>query len=330
MAFSYAIMNQVQTTVTGFAGIVILIVGGGAVATGSMTIGELLSFYVAAGLLNGYANAAIRALPSIITGNESLITLRNLANTDELEPYTGTQQIPFDGAVSLAGVSFGYGGQQILDNVNLDISPHSKVAIIGPNGAGKSTILYLIMGFYRPDEGHLSAGEMPYDEIDMQRLRRSIGVVMQHPTLFGGTIVENISYGWPEISRSEVIAASKIALADEFIRELPDGYDTNVGDEGVLLSGGECQRLAIARALLQKPRLLVLDEPTNHLDREAIQRLLSNLDELEVRPAILLISHDSEVVHQADLVYELRAGELILVTSQSDFASPAGDRKVAH
>ncbi len=148
MAFSYAIMNQVQTTVTGFAGIVILVVGGAAVATGSMTIGELLSFYVAAGLLNGYANSAIRALPSIITGNESLITLRNLAKTDELEPYNGTQQISFDGAVSLAGVSFGYGGQQILDNVNLDISPHAKVAIIGPNGAGKSTILYLILGFY--------------------------------------------------------------------------------------------------------------------------------------------------------------------------------------
>ncbi len=134
---------------------------------------------------------------------------------------------------------------------------------------------------------------------------------MQNPTLFSGTILENIGYGASVFERQQIIRASRLALADEFIQQLPEGYDTQVGEDGVLLSGGECQRIAIARALLRRPKLLILDEPTNHLDRAAVRQLMNNLESLEDCPAILIISHDMSVVSHADEVYQLVNGVLI-------------------
>jgi ABC-type multidrug transport system fused ATPase/permease subunit len=275
-----------------------------------MTLGEFVSFYFAAGLLNGQIGRINGAFPDLIKGNESLVTLRELSNAGPLEPYHGTRLIAFDGMIALRDVTFSFGLHTVLRHVSLDIDKSSNIAIVGPNGVGKTTILHLICGFYRPDEGRLLANGVPYDEINLCELRRSIGVVMQHFTFFSGTVLENISYGCRGASREEVIAASKRALADDFVRHLPEGYDTEIGVEGMRLSGGEYQRLAIARALVGRPKLLILDEPTNHLDAETVNRLMDTLVNDPHRPALLTITHDPTVVRYADAVYHLEGGIL--------------------
>jgi ABC-type multidrug transport system fused ATPase/permease subunit len=275
-----------------------------------MTLGEFVSFYVAAGLLNGQISRSHGALPDLINGNESLVKLRELSNAGPIEPYNGSRHIAFDGTIALRDVTFSFSSNTVLRHVCLDVHSTSNIVIVGPNGVGKTTILHLISGFYRPDEGELLASGVPYDEIDLRELRRSIGVVMQHLTFFSGTVFENISYGCRDASREEVIEASKRALADDFIRDLPRGYDTEIGGGGMRLSGGEYQRLAIARALVGRPKLLILDEPTNHLDAETVDRLMNALVNGPDRPALLTISHDPMVVRFADAVYHLEEGIL--------------------
>jgi ABC-type bacteriocin/lantibiotic exporter with double-glycine peptidase domain len=190
------------------------------------------------------------------------------------------------------------------------------VAIVGPNGSGKSTVAFLILGFYRPEAGSVAADGHSYDRLDVVHLRESIAMVTQDPVLFSGTIRENIAYGNPDVDEKSMERASELATADRFVGALADGYDTNTGEGGMALSGGERQRIAIARALLRKPRLLILDEPTNHLDVESVDRLMHNLAELDSRPAVLIITHDTRLLHLADAVHELHRGTL----------RPAGER----
>jgi ATP-binding cassette, subfamily B, bacterial len=308
MAFIYALHGQLKNIVTGFCGVIILTVGAVSVAAHFMTLGQLLSFWVAAGLLNGYARTIIETIPQIVAGNESMVTLYQLMNEGEPAPYSGQSHINFSGEIEMRDVVFGFDQRPVLKGLCLRIGPGANLAIVGPNGAGKSTLAWLILGAYRPREGVILADGIPYDEIDMVKFRRSIGTVTQHPEFFPGSIAENIGYGSDHAGLDEIKRAARIALIHEFIETLPDGYDTQVGERGVLLAGGEAQRLAIARALLRRPRLLILDEPTNHLDRNAIGRLMKQLQTLENRPAILTISHDREVVDFADEIYALRNG----------------------
>jgi ATP-binding cassette subfamily B protein/subfamily B ATP-binding cassette protein MsbA len=195
--------------------------------------------------------------------------------------------------------------------VSLRIEPGEHAALFGPNGAGKSTVVSLILGLYRPQDGHLAADGVPYGEVDVRGLRRQIGVVLQDPVIFPGTIAGNIAYGRPDATEAEIRAAAELATAAAFIDTLPDGYETQVGDEGGLLSGGQRQRIAIARALIARPALLILDEPTTYLDDRSITRLFHNLLHLEGAPSVLVISHDLEVVRKMDTVHHLRDGALV-------------------
>jgi ABC-type multidrug transport system fused ATPase/permease subunit len=317
MAFIYAVHNQLQSTLVALCGVIILVAGGSAVAAQQMTIGQFLSFWVAAGLLNQQVMTIVGAIPEVIAGNESMVTLHRFAMSGEPRPYQGREAIDFEGRIDLEGVDFGYQGDPVVRDVSLDLHPGSTVVIIGPNGAGKSTLLYLILGFYRPLRGEVRADDRPYDRLDLVELRRRIGVVMQHPTFFAGTVLENITYGCPEADMDEVVRAARLALADDFIRRLPQGYDTPIGEEGILLSGGEVQRIAIARALLRRPRLLILDEPTNHLENAVIHGLLENLSTLDDRPGVLIISHDRDVLRYADRVYRIENGLLAAHTVQA-------------
>jgi ABC-type bacteriocin/lantibiotic exporter with double-glycine peptidase domain len=316
MAMSYALHAHVQRNVMGIGAVLILVAGGGAVIAGHMTIGEFITFYVAAGLLNGQVESILGGVPALIGGNVSLSTLHALMTEGPTQCYRGTRRVEFDGAVVLDRACFDYDDKAVLRDVSMRIKPHSTAAIIGPNGAGKSTILHLIIGFIRPTSGRLSIASVPYDEIDLRAVRRSIGVVMQHPTFFLGTVRDNIAYGRPEANQEEVAEAARRAQADGFVAALPRGYDTIIGEGGATLSGGERQRLAIARALIGRPKLLILDEPTNHLDADAIAPVMDELTRSAERPAILLITHDAAVIQYADTVYRLDQGALRLERSQ--------------
>jgi len=323
MSAAFALHGQFQGNATALVGIAILVAGGVAIAAGSLTLGEFIAFYVAANLLNAQIDRVVNTVPDLIAGTETLTTLRRILDSDPPVPYSGTRVIDWNGAISLRHVDFGYGGRRLLRDLNLNIERHTNAAIIGSNGAGKTTILNLILGFLRPDAGSVLADGLPYDGIDLGALRRRIGVVPQHPNLFAGTVAENIGYGLPTCGPDAIAAAARRAQADGFIQGLPDRYETQIGEGGLLLSGGEAQRVAIARALLGQPDLLILDEPTNHLDTDTIARLLGGLMDDPERPAILIISHDPAVIRFACQVHRLESGTLRPVLAASPATDPA-------
>ena len=290
---------------------VVLVVGGAAVARGSMTLGDLLSFYAVMALLRGQASQIISGFSLVLMGYESLQRLRELLREAAVEPYSGGREIDFQGSVALDRVSFGYGPVPVLHAVSLRLEPREWVALVGPNGAGKSTIVNLMLGLYRAGEGTVLADGLPLDEVDVRSLRRRIGVVLQDPPLFPGTVRENIAFGDPDVSDEDVRRAATAATAAGFIDELPLGYETPVGDEGELLSGGQRQRIALARAMLREPRLLILDEPSTSLDRHATEELLRNLGALPESPTLLLVTHDEVVARAAERTIRIRDGRIV-------------------
>jgi ATP-binding cassette subfamily B protein len=167
------------------------------------------------------------------------------------------------------------------------------------------------MGLYKPGTGRVLADGVPFEQLDMRSFRRQVGVVLQDPVLFPGTIAENIAFGRPDASEADIQAAAEAATAHGFVEQLPDGYDTGVGDEGVGLSGGQRQRVAIARALLGSPGMLLLDEPTTYLDEAAVTALMANLARLPRTPTVVLVTHDPQAAGHADRVIELRDGRVV-------------------
>src|SRR3954447_16324881 len=310
MAWTGGAYGILQQAISACAGVIVLIVGGWSVARGEMTTGDLIGFYAIAALLVRQVSPIVSTVPEVVAGYESMVRLDGLMKAGGREPYTGTRVLDFDGSLTLDGVSFAYDERPVLEDVNLSIAPGERVVIVGPNGAGKSTLVSLLLGLYRPDAGQVLTGGVPFEEIDMTAFRGSIGVVLQDPVIFPGTVRENIGYGRPGVGEEEIRRAAAWSTASEFVEALPDGYATRVGDEGVRLSGGQRQRIAIARALLTRPVLLILDEPTTPLDAAAIERLLETLRELPGSPTVIAASHDPETEGWADRVIHLRDGRI--------------------
>jgi ABC-type bacteriocin/lantibiotic exporter with double-glycine peptidase domain len=305
---TYGILQQ---AISACAGLIVLVVGGWATSRHELTTGDLIGFYAIAVLLLRQLTPIVTLVPNMIIGYESMVRLDRLLRAGGGEPYTGTKVIDFDGSVTFDNVSFGYDRRPVLREIDLAIAPGERAAIVGPNGAGKSTLVSLLLGLYRPSAGRLLARDVPFDDLAMPGFRRAVGVVLQNPVIFPGTVGENVAYGRPNATEAEIQRAAAWATAAEFVEAFPLGYATPVGDEGVLLSAGQRQRVAIARALMAWPALLVLDEPTSHLDDAAINRLLGNLSELPGSPTIIAISHDPAIEAWADRVIHLRDGRII-------------------
>ncbi len=217
-------------------------------------------------------------------------------------------------SLSLRGVSFNYPSrptQQALNGLSGEVLAGQTVAIVGPSGAGKTTLFALLMRFYTPQQGELWLDGVPIADMDLQALRQRIGVVPQEAVVFSGTVLENIRYGRPEATLSEVMAAAEAAFAQEFIAELPSGYDTYLGDRGVRLSGGQRQRIAIARAILKNPPLLLLDEATSALDANSERMVQAALDKAMQGRTTLVIAHRLATVQRADCIWVLDKGQLV-------------------
>ena len=215
------------------------------------------------------------------------------------------------GDIEARGVSFRYGNRLALDNLDLRIRPGEMVGLVGPSGSGKSTLVNLVCRFYDVAEGAIFVDGVNVRSFPVADYRRHIGIVLQDPFLFFGTIAENIAYGKPNASRENVIAAAKAAKAHDFILRLPDGYDSLVGERGQALSGGERQRISIARALLIDPRILILDEATSSVDTETERDIQEALDNLVKGRTTIAIAHRLSTLARADRLIVLERGRIV-------------------
>lgn len=302
----------VQVAMGGVAGVIVLIGGGLAVLNDSISVGDLIAFMAVLALARGQLNWVVAALPDILNGLAAIERIDEVLATTEAEPYSGTRPIALHGALAWQEVIFGYSRDEppVLESVSLAVDPGEALAILGPTGAGKTTLIALLLGLYRPWSGSILVDGVPLEDVDIRQLRRQAGTLLREGSAMRGTVAANIAFGRPEASRQAVERAAALAAASEFIDGLPGGYETEIGDDGVRLSAGQRQRIALARALLGSPPLVMLDEPTSHLDPETADLVLDNLMGIEPRPTLLLITHDPLVAQRADRVVEVRGGRL--------------------
>ncbi|PCR90698.1 ABC transporter ATP-binding protein [Natrinema ejinorense] len=216
-----------------------------------------------------------------------------------------------DGRVEYDDVSFGYDEETILEDIDFTVEGGETLALVGPTGAGKSTVLKLLLRMYDVDEGEIRVDGQRVQDVTLRSLRESLGYVSQDTFLFYGSVEENITYGSFDADREDVIEAAKMAEAHEFIRNLPEGYDTEVGERGVKLSGGQRQRLSIARAILKDPDILVLDEATSDVDTETEMLIQRSIDELAEDRTTFAIAHRLSTIKDADQVLVLEGGEIV-------------------
>jgi subfamily B ATP-binding cassette protein MsbA len=232
-----------------------------------------------------------------------------------------------EGRVRFEKVSFRYGDRgdaNILSGINLEAQPGEVTALVGPSGAGKSTLVALIPRFYDVTDGRILIDGHDVRDIKLEALRSHIGIVPQETQLFSGTILENIRYGKPDASESEVLDASRAANAHEFVSAFPEGYNTVVGERGVKLSGGQRQRVAIARAILKNPRILILDEATSALDSESELLVQEALERLMQRRTTFVIAHRLSTVRNADRIVVLEAGRVQSVGTHDELMLGGG------
>ena len=216
-----------------------------------------------------------------------------------------------EGRIDLEDAGFRYGNRAVIRGLNLQIQPGEMIGLVGQSGSGKSTLVNLICRFYDLSEGAIRVDGVDIRNLPLQEFRRHIGLVLQEPFLFFGTIADNIAYGKPEATREEIVAAARAAHAHDFILRLPQGYDSLVGERGQGLSGGERQRISIARALLINPRILILDEATSSVDTETEQEIQRALDNLVQGRTTIAIAHRLSTLQRADRLVVMEQGQLV-------------------
>jgi ATP-binding cassette subfamily B protein len=217
------------------------------------------------------------------------------------------------GAITMEDVGFRYGSRAVIKHLDLEIKPGEMIGLVGHSGSGKSTLVNLICRFYDVSEGSIQLDGVDVRRMSVSDYRSNIGLVLQEPFLFFGTIAENIAYGKPDATREEIVAAARAAHAHEFILRLPHGYDSLVGERGQGLSGGERQRISIARALLIDPRILILDEATSAVDTETEKEIQKALDNLVQGRTTIAIAHRLSTLRKADRLVVMDRGEIVEV-----------------
>jgi len=295
--------------------LLILWFGGQMVINGSMTIGELVAFNSYLLLLSAPAQQLtwlVNGAGEAAAGTQRAFMVLDTPLAIESTPDK-IMLPPLSGQVEFRQVSFQYLGEtaNALKDISLTVKPNMVVALIGTTGSGKTSLVNLIPRFYDVSEGAVLVDGYDVRDVNLVSLRRQIGIVLQTSLLFSTTIRENIAYGSPEASMEEIEAAARAAQAHDFIQELPEGYDTVVGERGITLSGGQRQRVAIARALLLNPRILILDDSTSSVDTQTelqIQRALINL--MRGRTTFV-IAHRLSTVHRADLILVMDEGRIV-------------------
>ncbi|BAY37095.1 cyclic nucleotide-regulated ABC bacteriocin/lantibiotic exporter [Nostoc sp. NIES-2111] len=287
------------------------------VINNELTIGQLVAFnMLMSNVLQPFQRLIVlwNQFQEIIISVERLNDILDTPLEEDLQIQTRQPVTNLQGHICFEQVTFRYRPEldiNILENLNFDIQPGQKIALVGRSGSGKTTISKLILGLYTPTDGKILIDGKDITTLSLATLRQQIGVVDQSNFLFGSTIRKNISLRNPSASLEEIIEAAKQAGADEFIQQLPAGYETHIGEGGNTISGGQRQRLAIARALLGNPRLLIFDEATSHLDAESERLIQTNLNQILKNRTAIIIAHRLSTIRNADRILVLDRGVVI-------------------
>lgn len=322
MVHSSAITKAVSTSacfhggIDFFAGlgtVSVVLFGGLMAVQGQVSIADITGFLLYVGLfyepimgLNRLNESLQQALAASDRYFEVLDTQPDIDDAPDAVEFGRVE-----GCITYENVSFNYDETPVLKNINLTIKPGEMIALVGPTGVGKTTMANLIPSFYDPTEGRVLIDGVDIRTATISSLRRNVGMVLQDVFLFNGTVAENIAYGSPKATLEEIIEASIVAGADEFIREMPNGYDTHIGERGVRLSGGQKQRLAIARAILYDAPILILDEATSSVDTETEAKIAAALDRLMAGRTTIVIAHRLSTIRHADRIIVLDEGEIV-------------------
>ena len=280
----------------------------------ALSLGTLLMFI---GYMNQFYNPVRQLMNLTDAFQESATAAERIFNIMDMPSEVGDHDRAVElsdvkGRIEILDVSFAYNdGERVLKNINLTIEPGEMIGLVGQTGSGKSTLVSLVCRFYDPTRGRILLDGIDLRDIRTKSLRGSIGMVLQDPFLFAGTIKENIAYGRQDATDAEIIQAARAANAHDFIMNLPDGYDSEVGERGVMLSGGEKQRISIARAILKDPAILILDEATSAVDTATEAVIQEAMDRLVTGRTTIAIAHRLSTLRNADRLVVLEAGEII-------------------
>ncbi len=308
--------------------VLIIWLGAYQVIDGALTVGGLVAFNMLAGRVAQPVMRLAQLWQDFQQTGISVQRLGDILNTrTELAPSARASLPPIKGALVLDAVRFRYrpDTDEVLRGVSFEMRPGEVIGIVGRSGSGKSTIAKLIQRLYTPERGRILVDGIDLALVDPAWLRRQIGVVLQENTLFARSIRENIALADPGMPMDRIIEAARLAGADEFVRELPQAYDTLVGEHGATLSGGQRQRLALARALVLSPRILILDEATSALDYESERIIQQNMAEIANDRTVIVIAHRLSAVRTADRILVIERGEIVETgTHEELIARPDG------
>lgn len=314
-----------------FAGIVgVLWVGALDVRAGVMTAGELVQFVIYAVIVAGAVGALSEVWGEVqraAGATERLVELLTAEDTVQDPSAPAALPAPVRGAVVLEGVRFSYParpGQSALDGVDLAVAPGETVALVGPSGAGKSTIIQLLMRFYDPQGGRITLDGIDLRDLARTDLRGVMALVPQDPVIFAASAAENIRFGRPDATQAQIEQAARAAAAHDFIAALPEGYDTPLGERGVLLSGGQKQRIAIARAILRDAPVLLLDEATSALDAESERAVQAAVERLAAGRTTLVVAHRLATVRKADRIVVFDRGRIVAQGTHAALVAQGG------
>lgn len=325
-----------STTASGMSGflnklssLLLLWVGAFLVLEQKLTLGELIAFRIIAGYTTSPLLRLIQLWQNFQETALSLERLADILDYPQEVPESDRDQIPLppiQGAVTYRDISFQFNehGPHQLKNVSLEVQPGTFAGIVGQSGSGKSTLLKLLMRLYPPNQGQILVDQYDVGKVELYSLRSQIGMVLQDSLLFDGSVRENIALSQPDATDEEIVAAARVAFAHEFIMELPQGYSTRVGERGAALSGGQRQRIAIARAVLQNPRLLILDEATSALDFNAERQVCQNLATAFAGRTVFFITHRLGSLKQADVIVMMDQGRIIEQGTHSELLAREG------
>jgi ATP-binding cassette subfamily B protein len=322
----WAFFGPTVTFLTDLGVLVVWTFGVWQIAYGNITVGTLTLFVGYIARFYGRLDSMSRMVSA--TQRAGASAQRVFAILDRVpsvkEPTDPVPTSNLQGSIEFRHVGFRYGTRQVLDGIDLAIRPGEMIGLVGPSGAGKTTFINLVGRFYDVVDGAILVDGIDIRRFGIEEYRQHIGIVLQEPFLFYGTIAENIAYGRPGASRAEVIAAARAARAHEFILRLPDGYDSLCGERGQFLSGGERQRISIARALLIDPRILILDEATSSVDTETEREIQLALENLTKGRTTLAIAHRLSTLHRADRLVVIERGRITEVGPHAELLARGG------